>query len=144
VTRTDAPETYLDRRLVAAPFWVVAACAGPGLALGAVAAGGPGAAAVAWGLVAVGLNNVAAAWISAKGARTRRGIGIGRVVAALPVRLALLAAALWLAVGPLGLPSRPVALAVCVGEMCVLFVQSWLVLRGPTFVGPLAEGPTET
>jgi hypothetical protein len=56
---------------------------------------------------------------------------------AIPVRIALLVAALAVAVGPLGLPATAVALAVCVGEVCVVAAQSWVVLHGPTFVGPL-------
>jgi hypothetical protein len=138
------PETLLDRRLIVAPLRAVAACAIPALPLGLAAAGAPGAAGVAWGLAAVALNNVAAAWVSAQGAATRSGIAVGRVLVALPIRLALLAAALWVAVVPVGLPAKPVALAVAAGEMCVLLLQSWLVLRGPTFVGPLAEGRSET
>jgi len=38
----------------------------------------------------------------------------------------------------LGLPSYAVVLAVCGSEVLLMLAQSWLVLRTPTFVGPLS------
>jgi hypothetical protein len=137
VPDTDAPEFVLDRRLVRAAAWTAPLCAIPAVILGVVAEGAPGAAGALWGVTVVALNGVAAARISASGGRTQRGIAISRVLIALPLRLVLLAAAIAVAVLVLDLPSYPVVLAVCGSEMVLMVAQSWLVLRGPTFVGPL-------
>ena len=133
----DPPELLLDRRLLRAAAWTAPLCAVPAVPLGAMAAGPAGAAGAMWGVTVVALNGVAAAWISASGGRTQRGIAIARVLIALPLRLVLLAAAIAVAVIGLDLPSYPVVLAVCGSEMVLMVAQSWLVLRGPTFVGPL-------
>jgi len=140
--RTEDIELRLDRTLVRATLLVGAACLVPAGLLGWLADGRQGAFGALWGVGAVGLNGAAAAWISAQGAGTSRGIGIGRVVAALPIRLALLAAALVVGITVLELPATPVALAVCCAEGVVMVVQSWLVLRGTTFIGPLSERRT--
>ena len=142
MTKTEGVELALDRGLVRATAAVGLACLIPAAALGALAVGRNGAIGAVWGVGAVGLNGVAAAWISAQGGRTSRGIGIGRVVAALPIRLALLGAAIVVGIKVLGLPATPVALAVCCAEGAVMVAQSWLVLRGSTFVGPLNERRT--
>jgi hypothetical protein len=133
----DRVDLLLDSRLISATMWATLATALLAVPLGAVAAGRDGAAGALWGTGSVGVNGVAAAWVSARTGRTRRGIGPGAVLAALPVRIALLALALAVGVGPLGLPVTVTALAVCGGEICVVAAQSWVVLHGPTFVGPL-------
>jgi hypothetical protein len=135
----EGAETMLDRDLVRGTLAVGLGCVIPAAALGAWAAGSDGAAGAAWGAGAVALNGAAAAWISSRGASTSRGIGIGRVVIALPIRLVLLALALVVGITVLGLPATPTALAVCCVEGAVMVVQSWLVLHGSTFVGPLNE-----
>ena len=135
--RTENPELLLDARLVHAAVWAPAVLAVPVAALAGLAAGAPGVYAALWGLAAVGLTAYAAAAVSARGGRTSKGIGVVRVTAMVPVRLLLVAVALAAGVGPLGFPSRILALAVCTGEIGVLAAQSWLVLRGRTFVGPL-------
>jgi hypothetical protein len=140
VRRTSTPDLLLDGQLLRAALWVTLAMTVPAATLGAVAEGTSGALAALWGTSAIGLTAAAAAWLSAQGGRTSRGIGIGRVVAAVPGRLVLVAAALAVGVGPLGFPSRILALAICAGEIVVLTVFSCLVLRGRTFVGPLANG----
>jgi hypothetical protein len=66
------------------------------------------------------------------------------VVAALPLRLAVLVAAVAALVGPLELPAEPVVVAVCVAELCVTIAQAWTWTRGPFFIGPLTEGPDRT
>jgi hypothetical protein len=137
VPPADPPETFLDRRLVRAAAWTAPICGVPAIMIGGVAAGAPGALGAAWGVAAVSLNGVVAALISASGGRTHRGIAIAKVLLALPLRLLVLAAAIAVAVLVLDLPSYPVALAVCASEMFLMVSQSWLVLRGPTFVGPL-------
>jgi hypothetical protein len=137
VTLPDAPELLLDARLVHAAAWAPALLAVPAAVLAAVTSGTPGVLGALWGLAAVGSTAYVAALLSARGGRTSRGIGVVRVTAAVPARLALVAVALAAGVGPLGFPSRVVALAVCTGEIGVLAAQSWLVLRGRTFVGPL-------
>jgi hypothetical protein len=134
---TPDPEHLLDARLARAAAWVPAALAVPAALLGAAAAGTPGALGALWGVAVIGLTAYGAALVSARGGYTSRGIGVVRVTAAVPVRLVLVAAALAVGVGPLGFPSRVVALAVCLGEIGVLTAQSWLVLHGRTFVGPL-------
>ncbi len=134
---TSNPELLLDAQLSRAAAWVPATLAAPGIALGALTYGVAGALGALWGLAAVGITAYGAATISARGGRTSRGIGVVRVTAAVPVRLLLIAVALAVGVGPLGFPSRVVALAVCLGEIGVLTAQSWLVLHGRTFVGPL-------
>jgi len=139
---TEGAELALDRDLVRATVAVGLACLLPAAALGALAAGPDGALGAMWGAGAVGLNGAAAAWISSRGALTSRGIGIGRVVIALPIRLVLLAVAMVVGITVLDLPATPVALAVCCAEGVVMVVQSWLVLHGSTFVGPLNERRT--
>ncbi len=131
------PELLVDERLVRAALVVTAVGVPVALLAGGLAAGGASALAAAWGVAADGANAYAGARVSASGARSAKGIGIGRVLVALPVRLILLAGLLAVAVGPLGLPSRVVALGVCLGEICQRVVQSWLVMRGPSFIGPL-------
>jgi len=137
VRRTDALQTQLDGRLVRAAAWVPLAMAVPAAALGAMSDGVSGAYGALWGLAAIATTAYAAAYVSRGGALTSRGIGVVRVTAAVPLRLALIAVALAVGVGPLGFPSRVVALAVCTGEIGVLTAQSWLVLRGRTVVGPI-------
>ncbi len=134
---TDAPEVFLDRRLIRAAAWTAPICAVPAVTIAAATSGLSGAAGAVWGVAAVGINGVAAAWISASGAATQKGIAIGKVLIALPLRLLLLAAAIAVAVLWLDLPSRPVVLSVCGAEMFLMVAQSRLVLRGPTVVGPL-------
>lgn len=133
----DRVDLLVDSRLITATLWATLATAVPAAALGLALAGRSGAAGALWGVGSVGVNGVAAAWVSARTGRTRRRIGPGRVLLALPVRIALLAAALAVGVGPLGLPETATVLAVCGGEICVIAAQSWVVLHGPTFVGPL-------
>jgi hypothetical protein len=133
----DTADLLLDGRLLRAALWTTLAMTPAAAALGAWHGGAPSALAAVWGAVAIGLTAAAAAWLSAQGGRTSRGIGIGRVVAAVPGRLVVVAAALAVGVGPLGFPSRVLALAVCVAESVVLTVFSCLVIRGRTFVGPL-------
>jgi len=137
VRPADRPDLLLDSKLISATLWCTLAVALPAVALVWIAAGRSGAAGALWGVGSVGVNGVAAAWVSARTGRTRRQIGPGRVLLALPVRIALLAAALAVGVGPLGLPETVTVLAVCGGEICVIAAQSWVVLHGPTFVGPL-------
>lgn len=133
-------ELALDGRLVRATALTAAACLIPAVLVAAALDGRKAALAALWGVVVVGLNGVAAAWISAQGGRTERGIGIGRVLVALPIRMLGLAAAVLLGVGPLGLPGVAVGFAVIGAESAVMVVQSWLVLHGATFVGPLEKG----
>ncbi len=133
----DRAELVTDSRLVTVTLWTALAVALPAAVLGHVAAGWAGAAGALFGAGSVGMNGAAAAWVSARTGRSRRQIGPGTVLLAIPVRIALLAAAIAVAVGPLGLPEVPVVLAVCGGEVCVVAAQSWVVLHGPTFVGPL-------
>ena len=133
----DRPDLLVDAKLITVTLWATLATAVPAAVLAFVTAGGRGAAGALYGVGSVGVNGVAAAWVSARTGRSRRQIGPGRVLLALPVRIALLAAALAVGVGPLGLPETATVLAVCGGEICVLAAQSWVVLHGPTFVGPL-------
>ncbi|MDQ1711513.1 MAG: hypothetical protein QOE45_963 [Frankiaceae bacterium] len=133
----DRVDLLTDSRLVTVALWTALAVAVPAAALGYAVAGRSGTAGALWGVGSVGTNGAAAAWVSARTGRTRRRIGPGTVLLAMPVRIALLAAALAVAVGPLGLPALPVVLAVCGGEVCVVAAQSWVVLHGPSFVGPL-------
>jgi hypothetical protein len=138
VTRAKTPpELLLDGRLLRAALWTTLAMTAPAAVLGALYGGLAAGLAAVWGVAAVGLTAAAAAWLSQTGGRTSRGIGVGRVVAAVPGRLVVVAGALALGVGPLGFPSRVLALAVCAGEIVVLTVFSFLVVRGRTFVGPL-------
>lgn len=134
---SDRVDLLVDSRLISATLLATLATAVPAAVLGLALAGRSGAAGALWGVGSVGVNGVAAAWVSARTGRTRRRIGPGRVLLALPVRIALLAAALAVGVGPLGLPETATVLAVCGGEICVVAAQSWVVLHGPTFVGPL-------
>lgn len=136
----DAPEVALDRRLVRATALTAAACLLPAVVTGALLDGSQSALGALWGVAAVGLNGVAAAYVSQQGAHTEQGIGIGRVLVALPIRMLVLVAAVLLGVGPLGLPGQAVGFAVIGAESAVMVVQSLLVLRGPTFVGPLEKG----
>jgi len=142
VPSTDPVELRLDRTLVRVTALSGLMCLAVAALVGSLAAGRAGAVGATYGAGAVGLNATAAAWISAQGGTTSRGIGIGRVVAALPIRLVVLAGALVLGISVLGLPATPVALAVCSAEGVLMVVQSWLVLRGPTFIGPLNERRT--
>lgn len=137
VRPADRYDLLLDSRLISVTLWATLACAVPAVILGLVGGGRAGAAGALWGAGSVGFNGVAAAWVSARTGRSRRRIGPGRVLLALPVRIALLAAAIAVGVGPLGLPETATVLAVCGGEICVVTAQSWVVLHGPTFVGPL-------
>ena len=136
----DPVALTLDRRLVSMTARTAAICLPVAVLLGFALGGGEAALAAAWGVLAVGLNGVAAAWISASGGTTEQGIGIGRVLIALPIRMLVLAAAVIVAAGPLGMPGAAVGFAVIGAESAVMVVQSWLVLHGPTFVGPLAAG----
>lgn len=133
----DRSDLLLDSRLVTVTLLTALAVALPATAIAATVEGRSAAYGALWGVVSVGVNGAAAAWVSARTGRSRRQIGPGKVLMAIPVRIALLAAALALAVGPLGLPATAVVLGVCVGEVCVVAAQSWVVLHGPTFVGPL-------
>ena len=137
VRTADRVELLTDSRLISVTLWAALAIAVPAVLLGWLGAGRSGAAGALWGVGSVGVNGVAAAWVSARTGRSRRGIGPGRVLLALPIRIALLAAAIAVGVGPLGLPETATVLAVCGGEICVVVAQSWVVLHGPTFVGPL-------
>lgn len=138
----DRIDLDLDKRLVRAAIGTALLGAGPAALGGAVAAGRSGALGALWGVGAVGLNGAAAAAVSWRGGLTRRQIGVGLVLAMIPVRLVLLAAALLIGVGPLDLPVLPVVVSVMVAEGCVVAAQSWLVARGTTFVGPLDERQT--
>ena len=133
----DRPEFLVDRQLIQAAWRTAAVLAVPAVLLAAALAGPGAAAGVLWGIAAIGGTATGAAWLSERGGHTSRGIGVVRVVAAVPARLAVVAALLALAVGPLGLPDRPTVLAVCACEIAVMARWSWLVLRGPVFVGPL-------
>ena len=138
----DRIDLALDQRLVRVAVGTALVGAVPAALAGAAVAGGDGALGALWGVGAVGLNGAIAALVSWLGGTSQRQIGVGLVLAALPVRLVLLAAALAIGVGPLGLPALPVALAVMVAEGCVVAAQSWVVARGTTFVGPLDERQT--
>lgn len=137
VRTADRSHLIVDHRLVAATLLTALAVAVPAALVAATTSGRSAAYGALWGVGSVGVNGAAAAWVSARTGRSRRQIGPGTVLMAIPVRIALLVAALAFAVGPLGLPATAVALAVCVGEVCVVVAQSWVVLHGPTFVGPL-------
>lgn len=136
---TDRPDLLLDSRIVRASLWVTLACALPAALVGWVAEGPSGAAGALWGVGAVGVNGALAAAVSLRGGTTRSQIGVGLVVALLPVRLVLLGVALAIATGPMALPVWPVVLATCGSEVCVIVTQCLVVLRGTTFVGPLNE-----
>ena len=135
----DRPDLLLDARIVRASLWATLACVLPAGLVAWLAEGSSGAAGALWGVGAVGVNGALAAAISARGGRTRGQIGVGLVVALLPVRLILLGVALAIATGPLALPVWPVVLATCGAEVCVIVTQCLVVLRGTTFVGPLNE-----
>ena len=137
VRTPDRSDLLLDNRLIAVTLLTALAVAVPAVIVAAVLEGRSAAYGALWGVGSVGVNGVAAAWVSARTGRSHRQIGPGTMLMSIPVRIALLAAALAVAVGPLGLPATAVALAVCVGEVCVVVAQSWVVMRGPTFVGPL-------
>jgi hypothetical protein len=136
VRRTE-PELLVDTQLVRAALWCPAALAVPAALLAYATGGARAATAALYGIAVVGLTAYAAALVSKCGGTTARGIGVVRVTAAVPARLVLIALALAAGVGPLGFPSRVVALAVCAGEIAVLTAQSLVVLRGRTFVGPI-------
>jgi hypothetical protein len=138
VTAYNAPEMLLDRRLIRAAIWCLPVCGLPAVIIGATTSGAAGAIGAMWGVACVALNGAAAAWVSASGGRTPRGIAIGRVLVALPLRLVLLGAAIAVGVLLLDLPSYVVVLSVCGTEIFLMVAQSWLVLRTPTFVGPLS------
>ena len=142
MSTADRIDLALDKRLVRAAIGTALAGVLPAALIGAAAAGRDGALGATWGVGAVGLNSAVAAAISWRSGLSARQIGPGLVLAMLPVRLILLAAALAVGVGPLGLPALPVAVAVMVAEGCVVAAQCWLVARGTTFVGPLDERQT--
>jgi len=142
VRSADRIDLDLDRRLVRVAIGTALVGALPAAVAGAVAAGRDGALGALWAVGAVGLNGVVSAVVSWRGGLTRRQIGVGLVLAVLPIRLVLLAAALAIGIGPLGLPVLPVAVTVMVCEACVVAAQSWTVARGTTFVGPLDERQT--
>lgn len=131
------PELLLDTQLVRAALWCPLALAFPAALIAATTGGYDAAMGALYGLATVGLTAAVAAAVSRKGGHSDKGIDVMRVTAAVPARLVVVAAALAVAVGPLGFPSRAVALAVCAGEIAVLAAQSVLVLRGRTFVGPM-------
>lgn len=139
----DRIDLLLDRRLVLATLLATLPLAGCAALLGGLAAGRDGALGALYGAGVVGINGVLAALVSLRGGLSRRQIGIGLVVAALPVRLLLIVAAIAVAVGPLGLPKAPVAVSAMVSEGVVVLVQCWYVARGRTFVGPLDEGRSQ-
>ncbi|HVF19627.1 MAG TPA: hypothetical protein VNA14_05235, partial [Mycobacteriales bacterium] len=132
VRSADRIDLDLDRRLVRVAIWTALLGAVPAAAAGWAAAGPAGSLGALWAVGAVGLNGVLSAAVSWWGGLSRRQIGVGLVLAALPVRLLILAAALVVGVGPLGLPVLPVAVTVMVAEGCVVAAQSWLVARGTT------------
>lgn len=133
-------ETALDHRLVRMTALASAACLLPAVLLGGAVGGRLSALGAFWGVAAVGLNGVAAAWVSAQGAASQQGIAIGRVLIAIPLRLVVLGALAALGVGPLGLPGAAVGYAILAAESVVMFVQSWLVFHGATIVGPIQKG----
>lgn len=116
----------------------------PFAAVGWMVAGSAAALGALLALALVAGNGAVSAWISARGGSTQSGIRIGWVVAALPLRLAVLVAAIAVLIGPMGLPARPVVLAVFVAEICVIYAQAWTWTRGPSFIGPLTEGRHST
>jgi len=142
VRSADRIDLDLDRSLVRVAIGTALVGALPAAVAGAVAAGRDGALGALWAVGAVGLNGVVSALVSWRGGLTRQQIGVGLVLAVLPARLLLLAAALAIGIGPLGLPVLPVAVTVMVMEACVVAAQSWTVARGTTFVGPLDERQT--
>jgi len=137
VRAPDRSDLLTDTRLIAVTSWTALAVATVAALVGFATGGRSTAYGALWGVGAVGVNGVAAAWLSARTGRTRRQIGPGTVLMAIPVRIVLLAAAIAVGVGPLGLPETATVLAVVSGEVCVVAAQSWVVLHGPTFVGPL-------
>lgn len=142
VRSADRIDLDLDRSLVRVAIWTALVVALPATLAGWLGAGRDGALGALWAVGAVGLNGALSAFVSWRGGLTRRQIGVGLVLAVLPARLLLVAAALAIGVGPLGLPVLPVAVTVMVAEGCVVAAQSWLVARGTTFVGPLDERQT--
>ncbi|MCA1824254.1 MAG: hypothetical protein ABR520_01555 [Mycobacteriales bacterium] len=142
--RSDAPEVALDYRLAVAPLYAGIPAAALATLLGALTAGGRGAVAALVGVGVVVANAVAAALISARGARSTRGIDIPLVVGMLPVRLLLLGVAIAVGVGPLDLPRMPLVVSVCATEVGVLLLQCLLVLRGTTFLGPFPKEQSAT
>jgi hypothetical protein len=137
VRAPDRSDLLTDSRLIAVTVRTALAVAVLAAVVGFATGGRRAAYGALWGAGAVGVNGVAAAWLSARTGRTRRQIGPGTVLMAIPVRIVLLAAAIAVGVGPLGLPETATVLAVVGGEICVVAAQSWVVLHGPTFVGPL-------
>lgn len=139
---TDRAETLTDYRLIKAAVVVALVAALPFAAAGWLAADGAGAIGAFLALVLVATNGAFSAWVSARGGRTESGIRVGWVVAALPLRLAVIVVAIAALIGPLGLPAKPVVVAVMIAEVLVTYVQAWTWMRGPMFVGPIREGRT--
>lgn len=135
--RNRQPDLLLDHQLVRAALWCPIALALPAALVAGVAGGATAVAATLYGLATIGLTAYVAARLSASGGTTTRGIGVLRVSAAVPLRLAAVAVLLYVGTRPLGFPSRVLALAVCGGEIALLTTWCLLVLRGRTFVGPL-------
>lgn len=140
----DHADLRTDYRLIRAAVLVALVAAAPFAAVGWLAAGGAGALGALLALVLVAGNGVVSAWVSARGGHTATGIRVGWVIAALPLRLAVLVAAIAALIGPMGLPARPVVFAVFVAEIAVIYAQAWTWMRGPSFVGPLTEGRHST
>lgn len=140
VPPADRVDLFTDYRLIRAAVVVALVAALPFAAVGWLAASGAGALGALLALALVAGNGVLSAWISARGGRTQSGIRVGWVVAALPLRLAVIVVVMAALVGPFGLPAKPVVVAVMVAEVCVTFAQAWTWMRGPMFVGPIREG----
>lgn len=136
----ERPDLLTDYRLITVALVVALLCAAPFAAAGWLAARGQGVIATLAALVLVAANGAGSAWLSARGGHTASGIRVSWVVAAVPLRLAVLVAAIAALIGPLGLPANPVVLAVFVAEICVINAQAWTWTRGPSFIGPLTEG----
>ena len=140
----DRPDLITDYRLVRVAVVAGMGAAVPFVVAGWLAANGRGAVGAVLALWLVAVNGAGSAWLSARGGHTPTGIRVSWVVAALPLRLAVLVAAVWALVRSLGLPAEPVVVAVCVAELCVTFAQAWTWTRGPFFIGPLTEGRDRT
>lgn len=136
----DRVDLITDYRLIKAAVAVALVAAVPFAAAGWWAADGAGAIGALLALVLVAGNGAGSAWLSARGGRTKSGIRVGWVVAALPLRLAAIVVVIAALIGPLGLPAKPVVVAVMVAEVCVTYVQAWTWMRGPMFIGPIREG----
>ena len=138
----DRPELLTDYRLIKAAVYVALVAALPFAAVGWLAADSAGAIGAFLALALVAGNGALSAWVSARGGRTESGIRIGWVVAALPLRLMVIVAVIAALIGPMGLPAKPVVVAVMIAEVCVTYVQAWTWMRGPMFIGPIREGRT--